>query len=98
MSSSLILAVLETAVQSVTVPLPGEEDEDKQKIESYFISLCWTADSIHTESVWFEALRFVSASVTFTEKVVWFFFWNCQNNQEREDCTSEHLQKPFVCH
>lgn len=56
MSSSLILAVLETAVQSVTVPLPGEEDEDKQKIESYFISLCWTADSIHTENIWFEAL------------------------------------------
>lgn len=39
-----------------------------------FISLCWKADSIHPESILYEALKFVSASVTFTEMLMWFFF------------------------
>lgn len=61
-------------MQSVPVTLHYEEDgKREQKIPSLCIYLCWKATNFAPENTLFKVCKFVTESVTFAEKITFFF-------------------------
>lgn len=56
-----------------------------------YISLCWKAKNVRPENTLFKVCKLVTESVTFADKLTYFFSMDCQNNQGGEEHTLEHL-------